>query len=99
MTMDAYDKKVLNTYCDSDGRIKQFPKKKKKFEVLLRYVLKDFEVGVHYSERRVNEILSKFNVDTAILRRGLIEYKMMAREGGGGSYQVVGRSEDWVPWG
>ncbi len=96
--MDAYDKKVLDTYCDLEGRIKQFPTKKKKFEVLLRYVLKDFEVGVHYPERCVNEILSKFNVDTALLRRGLIEYRMMAREGGGGLYQVVGRSEDWVPW-
>ena len=96
--MDAYDKKVLATYCDAEGRIKQFPTKKKKFEVLLRYVLKDFEVGVRYTEKEVNEMLSRYNVDTALLRRGLIEYKMMAREGGGGRYQVVGRSEDWVPW-
>ncbi len=98
MNEDAYDKKVLETYCDSDGRIKQIPTKQKKFEVLLRYVLKKFEVGVHYSEKQVNEILSNFNEDTALFRRSLIEYKMMAREGGGGSYQVVGRSEDWVPW-
>ena len=66
--------------------------------MLLRYVLKEFEVGVHYTEKQVNEILWKFNPDTALLRRGLIEYKFMAREGGGGKYQVVGKSEDWVPW-
>ena len=98
MNSEAYEKKVLDTYCDREGRIKRFPTKKKKFEVLLRYVLKDFKVSAHYPEKRVNEILSKFNVDTAVLRRGLIEYKMMSREGGGGNYQVVGKSEEWVPW-
>lgn len=96
--MDATDKKVLDAFCDADGRIKQFPTKRKKFEVLLRYVLGDFEVGVHYSEKRINEMLVKFNEDTALLRRGLIEYKMMARQGGGGLYQVVGLSEEWIPW-
>ncbi|MEK6223203.1 MAG: DUF2087 domain-containing protein [Chloroflexota bacterium] len=96
--MDVSEQKIIETYCDDEGRITQFPTKKKKFEVLLRYVLKPFEVGVHYPEKQVNEILAKFNPDTALFRRALIEYKFMAREGGGGAYQVVGRSEDWLPW-
>ncbi len=87
--MDAYDKKVLNTFCDSEGRIKQFPSQQKKFEVILRHVLKGFEPGQRYPEKEVNEILSFYSEDTASLRRGLIEYKMMAREGGGGEYWVV----------
>jgi len=87
--MDAYDRKVINTFCDEDGRIKQFPAQRKKFEAILRYVLRDFQAGTRYSERQVNEILSFYSEDTASLRRGLIEYKMMDREGGGGEYWVL----------
>jgi hypothetical protein len=84
--MDAYDQKVLQNFLDAEGRIKQFPAQRKKFEVLLRHVLKAFEPGARYTEKEVNEILSRFNDDTAYLRRSLIDMKLMAREGGGGAY-------------
>jgi len=83
---DAYERKVLNTFLDREGRIKAFPAQDKKFQVLLRHVLKSFEPGRKYSEQEVNEIMLRFNDDTASLRRGMIEYKYMAREGGGGAY-------------
>jgi len=84
--MDAYDRKVLNTFCDTEGRILQFPAQRKKFEVLLRHVAKAFEPGVRYGEKQVNEMLSSYSEDTATLRRGLVAHRMMAREGGGGEY-------------
>jgi hypothetical protein len=37
---------------------------------------------VQYSEKQVNEILGRFHEDTAMLRRGLVEAKMMARDHG-----------------
>jgi hypothetical protein len=40
----------------------------------------------------VNEILSKFSDDTARLRRWLVEYRYMAREGGGGKYWRIDES-------
>jgi predicted transcriptional regulator len=83
---DAFERKVLNTFLNREGRIKVFPAQEKKFLVLLRHVLKAFEPGRRYSEKEVNEILLGFNADTASIRRGFIEYKMMAREGGGGAY-------------
>lgn len=83
---DAFDQKVLKTFLDREGRIKAFPAQEKKFLSILRYVLKEFEPGRRYPEREVNEILLRFNEDTASIRRGFIEYKMMAREGGGGEY-------------
>ncbi|HLX12164.1 MAG TPA: metalloregulator ArsR/SmtB family transcription factor [Bacteroidota bacterium] len=83
---DDYDKKVLATFTDPDGRINAFPVQEKKFLVLLRYVLRDFERGIQYTEKQVNEILARFNRDTAKLRRYLVEHKFMAREGGGGKY-------------
>ena len=84
--LDAYDRKVLATFTDQDGRIRAFPAQEKKYQVLLRYVLQAFEPGVRYSEKQVNEILARFNDDTASLRRGLIEYHLMERQGGGGDY-------------
>ncbi len=82
----AYDRKVLKTFTDEEGRIIAFPSQLKKYQVLLRYVVKAFEPGIHYPEKQVNEILSRFHDDTADLRRGLVEFKLMAREGGGGAY-------------
>jgi predicted transcriptional regulator len=87
--VDAYDRKVIKTFCAPDGKINQFPAQRKKFEVILRHVVSDFKVGVEYDERQVNEILSKYSEDTAALRRGLIEFKMMARESGGGKYWLI----------
>jgi hypothetical protein len=48
--------------------------------------LKDFEPGIRYTEKQVNEILAHYNEDTAFLRRSLVEYKLMDRQGGGGEY-------------
>lgn len=86
LDMEAYDRKVLDTFLDANGRITAFPAQEKKFQVLLRYVLRDFEEGKQYSEKQVNEMLGRYSDDTASLRRGLIEYKLMAREGGGRAY-------------
>jgi hypothetical protein len=87
--LDAYDRKVVNTFCDEDGSIRQFPAQQKKFEVILRYVARDFKPGRRYSEAQVNEILSRFTEDVASLRRGLVEYKLMDREAGGKAYWLL----------
>ena len=88
-TLAPYDRKVLATFTSPDGRITAFPTQEKKMRVLVRYVLPSFSHGVHYSEKRVNEILSKFSEDTARLRRWLVELGYMNREGGGGKYWRV----------
>lgn len=82
----AFDRKVLATFTASDGRILAFPTQEKKVHVLLRHVLPAFSHGVRYPEKRVNEILARFNDDVARLRRWLVEYGYMKREGGGGRY-------------
>jgi DNA-binding transcriptional ArsR family regulator len=87
--LSDYDRKVLATFTTSDGRIKTFPMQERKFRVLLRHILPAFSHGVHYTEKRVNEILSKYNDDTARLRRWLVDFGYMAREGGGGKYWRV----------
>lgn len=84
--LDAYDRKVIANFTNPDGRIKTFPAQRKKFEVILRYVLKEFEPGRRYSEKQVNEILGRYHEDTATLRRELVGYGWLKRQGGGGEY-------------
>lgn len=84
--VNSFDNKVMKAFVDSEGRITAFPAQEKKFLVLLRYVVEAFKPWQQYSEKEVNEILKRYNEDTASLRRGLVEYKLMEREGGGGAY-------------
>ena len=83
---DAYDNKVVKDYVRKDGSLKTIPAQRKKLEAVLRYVVKAFEVNKRYSEKKVNEILSQYHEDTASLRRELVGYGLMKREGGGGEY-------------
>jgi predicted transcriptional regulator len=87
--MGAYDRKVLKNYLLADGRIKQLPSQVKKMEAILRYVVREFEPGIRYTEKQVNEILGRFHEDTARLRRHLVDWGYMQRQGGGGEYWLV----------
>jgi predicted transcriptional regulator len=86
---DAYDNKVIKDYSRRDGTLKTLPSQRKKLEAILRHVVKAFEIGQRYSEKRVNEILSQYYEDTATLRRELVGFGLMNREGGGGEYWRV----------
>jgi hypothetical protein len=86
---DAYDNKVIKDYSKRDGSLKTLPSQRKKLEAILRYIVKSFDVGKRYSEKRVNEILLRYHEDTATLRRELVGYGLMKREGGGGEYWRV----------
>lgn len=86
---DAYDKKVIRDYTKRDGSLKTLPSQRKKLEAILRYVAQAFEVEKRYSEKQVNEILAGYHDDTATLRRELVGFGLMQREGGGGDYWKV----------
>ena len=86
--LGAYDRKVLVHFCLPDGSLKEIPAQRKKLEVILRYAVKAFQPGVQYTEKQVNETLSRFHADTATLRRELVGYGLMKRAGGGGDYWV-----------
>ncbi len=83
---NAYDQKVIADYSRKDGSLKTIPAQRKKLEAVLRYVVQAFEINKKYSEKKVNEILSRYHEDTASLRRELVGYGLMKREGGGGDY-------------
>jgi biotin operon repressor len=83
---DGYDRKVLKTYLGPDGRLRAFPVQQKKLLAVLRHVVREFEDGRRYAEKQVNRILARYSEDTASLRRHLVEFGLMQREGGGGDY-------------
>ena len=84
--LEAYDRKVIRDFSLPDGRLKALPAQYKKLEAVLRYVVRAFEPGLHYSEKQVNEIVGRFHEDTAQLRRELVESGLLRRQGGGGEY-------------
>jgi len=86
LDLDTYDRKVVADYTRKDGTLKTIPSQQKKLEAILRYIVKAFEPGKRYTERQVNRILGKYHEDTASLRRGLVGFGLMKREGGGGDY-------------
>lgn len=73
--------KTLRDFFDGD-RLKQIPAQRKKRVIVLQHLLERFEPGRDYSEREVNEILKTAHADFATLRRELIDYGFMTREGG-----------------
>ena len=87
--VDAYDKKVIRDFTRKDGSLKTLPSQRKKLEAILRYIVKAFEPEKRYSEKQVNELLKRYHDDTATLRRELVGFGLMQREGGGGEYWRV----------
>jgi len=83
---DAYDRKVLNTFLDEDGRISSLPMKRKKFDVLLRHALSFFEPNGEWPEREVNRRLKALTDDVASIRRGFIDHGYMIRNQSGSIY-------------
>jgi predicted transcriptional regulator len=84
--LEAYDRKVIEEYSFPDGRLKTIPSQRKKLEAVLRYVVQGFEPDMRYSEKQVNQILSRFHEDTASLRRELVGGGLMQRAKDGGEY-------------
>jgi predicted transcriptional regulator len=87
--MDAFDRKIVADFSLPDGRLKTIPAQRKKLEAVLRHIVMVFEPGVRYSEKQINEMLARFHADTATLRRELVGYGLMQRQGGGGEYWRV----------
>lgn len=87
--LGAFDRKVLTTFTDAEGRITAFPSQHKKYMVLVRHTLQAFEAGAEYNEAQINERLARFNEDTARLRRSLVDAGLMGRDRDGSRYWVA----------
>jgi hypothetical protein len=81
---------LLATYVDSEGRVKEWPGKKKRDVQLaiLAYLADKFETGRTYTEREVTALLRQWHTfeDWALLRREMFELGLLNREKDGTSY-------------
>ncbi|MDF2630108.1 MAG: hypothetical protein K0R39_3939 [Symbiobacteriaceae bacterium] len=74
--------KVMRNFIDADGRLRQIPVKQAKLQVVLAHLAAQFEPGVRYPERQVNETLKRFHEDFCTLRRNLVDYRYLGRADG-----------------
>jgi hypothetical protein len=86
-TEDA--RKVLKNYLNADGTLKQIPSPGRKQLIILNFIVEAFAYDTNYTEKEVNTILRRFHVDTAALRRYLVDNGLMARESDGTRYWRV----------
>jgi hypothetical protein len=82
-------RKVLKSFLNADGSLKQFPLQDNKMLIILNFIVDAFAYDTNYTEKEVNTILRRFHVDTATLRRYLVDNGLMARESDGTRYWRV----------
>ena len=82
-------RKVLKNYLNADGTLKQIPLQGNKLLIILNFIVDAFAYDTNYTEKEVNTILRRFHVDTAALRRYLVDNGLMARESDGTRYWRV----------
>ncbi|MEH2288534.1 DUF2087 domain-containing protein [Nostoc sp.] len=78
---EAWESKVLKNYFEGE-RLKEIPASRKKRLVILKWLVNQFDVRVNYPEHLVNDILKRYHIDCATLRRELIACQLMQRENG-----------------
>lgn len=82
-------RKVLKNYLNADGTLKQIPSVQNRLLIILNFIVDAFAFDTNYTEKEVNTILRRFHLDTAALRRYLVDNGLMAREGDGSRYWRV----------
>lgn len=73
--------KIINRFMN-DGRFKSLPAQLKKRKYILEHILKQFDLNRVYSEKEVNETITRFHDDYCRVRREFVDLKMMNRKNG-----------------
>jgi hypothetical protein len=77
----TWDEKVRGEFFEG-LRLKKIPASRKKRDVILNWLAGQFEIGMRYPEKTVNEIIKRHHEDTATLRRELVGGGWMERQSG-----------------
>jgi hypothetical protein len=73
--------RIVRNFFDGP-RLRQIPAQRRPRVVVLQHLMRGFEPGREYAEREVNDILRVAHDDYVTLRRELIDYGFLKREGG-----------------
>ena len=82
---------MLRGFLDAEGRVTQFPARRKKQLAVLQYLAGKFAPGIIYTEREVNEVLLGWHTfgDPATLRRELYDDHFLNRTPDGRAYELA----------
>ena len=82
---------MLRGFLDGEGRVTQFPARRKKQLAVLQYLAGKFAPGRVYTEREVNEVLLAWHTfrDPATLRRELYDFHFLNRTPDGRTYELA----------
>ncbi len=82
-----FDKEVRGFF-DQDDKLKSWPSKLKKQEMVLTWLIEVFEKGREYSALEVKDVLNRYHTfgDPALLRRQLVDNKLLDRTPDGKTY-------------
>jgi len=78
-TEEKYKKEVLSHFFKY-GKLTQIPTQRKKREIVLQEIAKQFEPGRKYEETEVNDIIHRFHDDHCTIRREMIACGIMVRK-------------------
>jgi hypothetical protein len=78
-TEEKYKKEVISNFFKY-GRLTQIPTQRKKREIVLAEILRQFEIEREYDEKEVNEIILRYHEDFCTIRREMISFGMMTRQ-------------------
>ncbi len=81
----------IDQFFNPDGTLISIPVKSAKKIAVLRHIASELSPDTKYPEKQLNEIIAKYHPDTAALRRHMIEYGILERDGE--SVYRVSRSE------
>ena len=76
------NEEILQNFLLPDGRLKTIPAQRKKKLIIVEHILAEFQLGIKYSEKEINEHIKKFHDDYATIRREFIINHYMIRENG-----------------
>ena len=78
----------LKNFINKEGKLKQFPRKRKYRIIVYFFLASKFEQTIKYTEKEVNEILNKYHTfnDSCMLRRELYDMKFLDRKKDGSEY-------------
>jgi len=85
----------LKNFLDDKGRVVKWPAKKSMKIEVIQYIGQYFQQGRTYKEKEVNDIINKWHTygDYFMLRRGLVDYKILARTRNGSAYWKLEEGE------
>ena len=81
--------KELSRFLNDAGQVTIWPKKHADKQLVLEYLVNKFTYGKIYTEKEINDILNDWHTfqDWPLLRRSLIDSRLMVRDLNGYAYR------------